>query len=169
MFAPQYFHWGRLPPPPPRIDASFGFLLKEKWCTRQCSLELDRKLKNPEQHGLLLSTPIPPWNISIPWQEKSGTRLSHLFSRNWHSLYAWTRHTEDTLDFAVIGSATNFWDTVYKACLMPRSHLFVKQSRKSHVRQNFAKVSFTGPISWELRGLHGNKGVYVVVTGSTWQ
>ena len=78
---------------------------------------------------------------------------------------------------------------------MPRSHLFVKQSRKSHVRQFFAKVSFTGPTSWQLRGLHGNKGstwllqglygnkgsmwllrclhgnkgVNVVVTGSTWQ
>ena len=42
------------------------------------------------------------------------------------------------------------------------------QSRKIHVRHSSPNWIGRGYLSWQLRGLRGCDGVYVVVTGSTW-
>ena len=45
--------------------------------------------------------------------------------------------------------------------LMPRPHLHVKLSRKSHTR------TWSGATSWQLRGICGNRGVYVLLRGAS--
>ena len=50
---------------------------------------------------------------------------------------------------------------------MHKSHLPVKQSRNSHVI--FREMEWDVAIAWQLLGLRGNYGIYVAVTGCTWQ
>ena len=52
--------------------------------------------------------------------------------------------------------------------LMPWSHLHGKLTRKNRIRR-FHEMEWDGAISGQVRGLRGNYGMYVAVTGSTWQ